>query len=371
MTIKINVKKSDLYQALNFVIGVIKKKDVEDFMTRVLGVYSNNNLKLIATNDVITKEYTIPATGEEEISWTFEGKKVLNFCRMQKCDDVVIKINNEQRRSYFYFNKAYTSLINSYTNDFLCYINGEREEKTIANITLTSDKILYGIKHTDYAIGNDNYRQFLNGMLLKIDKQNLTFTASDGCRISSCTIYISNDNICDSFIIPKETVNEIKKIPSNATISISFSNKSIFIKNERFYIKSQLVSESFPDLKNIIPVTGKIAKFSLKSFQQKLSFAKVIARETMDSVIQIHLSQNKMCFITKNADNEKIEDEMPVEYNDDDMTIAFNVNYLLDVCKALDKTQDVLYMMFTQDDQPVKFYLDDKQQFHIVMPYRL
>ena len=82
------------------------------------------------------------------------------------------------------------------------------------------------------------------------------------------------------------------------------------------------------------------------------------------------LKNNELCIEENNTEQEEACDELAVEYVGDDLEIAFNVQYLLDVLNVLEGVNTKLILSDSNASILVQ-ETDSQDAVYVVMPMRL
>jgi DNA polymerase-3 subunit beta len=95
----------------------------------------------------------------------------------------------------------------------------------------------------------------------------------------------------------------------------------------------------------------------------------VAASERTGSV-KLTLTKGKMRVTSENPDSGDALDELPVDYAGSDLTIGFNVRYILDVLGSLDE-EEIKLGISGELDPVVLEPVSDRKFLGIVMPMRI
>ena len=83
--------------------------------------------------------------------------------------------------------------------------------ETGVTLTLKAEELSRYISHTVFAVSHDETKQFLNGLLVSQDGQNLHFVATDGFRLALHQTELSETLADFSAIVPYKAMNELQK----------------------------------------------------------------------------------------------------------------------------------------------------------------
>ena len=88
----------------------------------------------------------------------------------------------------------------------------EKEEKS-SSINITPQNLKSLISKTAFAMGNQDWRHYLNGLYLSIEDTQITSVATDAHRLALASLGL-NEGVSDQItgIVPRKSINEIGKI---------------------------------------------------------------------------------------------------------------------------------------------------------------
>jgi DNA polymerase-3 subunit beta len=231
------------------------------------------------------------------------------------------------------------------------------------------------IKHTIFAVSSDETKQFLNGILIRNEKDNLFFVATDGYRLAlKKQIYDVQDKEF-SVIAPFKAINELYKILQSAesgkTIQVTISENQISFKFDDFLLISRVIQGQFPDYKQVLPKESEhIFKVSRKWLMEASDRASIIASES-NYVVRLAFEENKMILRANASSFGNFQEDIEITRvkGEGEAKIAFNVRLILDAIKHLDV--DDLHMEFNNELSPcvIRPVMDDTYTY-ILMPIR-
>ena len=198
-------------------------------------------------------------------------------------------------------------------------------------LELKSDELKNLINNCKFCMGLDESRQYLNGIYLHKNEDQVTTVATDGHRLSKSMITQGDKNSFEGIIVPKKTVIEISKILDDCAdkISISFSKTRIKFVIGNLIVVSKLVNASFPDYESVIPKDNKlIMTTDCRAFAETIDRVSTVSIEKFRTV-KLDIS-NGLCVVSsfgqeKSAGTEQIK----VDYSGPNININFNAKYIL------------------------------------------
>ncbi|WP_066629487.1 DNA polymerase III subunit beta [Labilibacter marinus] len=114
---------------------------------------------------------------------------------------------------------------------------------------------LSGINKTLFATADDELRPVMNGILIEMSPENLTFVASDSHKLVRYQRTDATTEFTSSFILPKKPASFLKNVlvKEDGDISIEFDDKNAFFQMENHQLVCRLVEGNYPSYNAVIP----------------------------------------------------------------------------------------------------------------------
>jgi DNA polymerase-3 subunit beta len=163
----------------------------------------------------------------------------------------------------------------------------EKEEGgNVVNISAQNLKAI--ITKTSFAMGNQDWRHYLNGLYLSVEDTLITSVATDAHRLALANAAL-NEGISENItgIVPRKSINEIGKIVSeySENILLQLSANSINVSVSGTSFASKLIEGKFPDYEQVIP-SGESSTLTIdkKTLSESLSRVSVLSSEKFRGV---------------------------------------------------------------------------------------
>lgn len=228
------------------------------------------------------------------------------------------------------------------------------------------------IETTIFSTATEDIKPILTGELIEIENSVINVVAIDGFRIAHAYSGYSNPSEKISIVVPSRSLLEISKIISenNEEISLYATSKHLLIESLNCTIVTRLLDGEYMDYKKIFneSYTSKI-KVDRLTLLNSLERAVLVARETVKTPVKFTITDNNLQ-ITSNTEKGNSFDELVVDTTGEEITIAFNPKYIMDVLKTLQTTE--VYMQFTTQLSPCIIKgVNDETKKYLVLPLRL
>jgi DNA polymerase-3 subunit beta len=244
-------------------------------------------------------------------------------------------------------------------------------EDSQGQINISSENLKTIIMKTSFAMGNQDWRHYLNGLFLKLEEGVLTAVATDAHRLALNCVQV-NSEVNFSGIIPRKSVNEINRFigENEDDLNLSINDSSLTVTSDNLTFKSKLIDGAFPDYNQVIPTgDSSLLDVNVKDFANSLSRVSILSNDKNKGV-KIHLVENNMTVKSNNADNELAEETVVSKYSGDEIEIAFNVNYIQEILNnQANETCNVLF--FGSDKSCLILPPGNEFPKYVVMPLLL
>ena len=231
-------KKEDIAKALGVTLGVVEKKQTLPILANVLLEVNELGFHLTATD----LESEVRTSGPlESVSsegrTTTSAKKLNDLCRLiPDGSSIEIKLSGDKIQLKTASGKY--SLATLPSDDFPIFENQESGEQLKVN----SKDLRKIFSTTSFAMGNQDWRHYLNGLYLELKDDFLTAVATDAHRLAINTFEVSAGSSF-SGIVPRKSVNEMTKFlaDSDGEVSLLITDSSIELNTGNITFKSKLI----------------------------------------------------------------------------------------------------------------------------------
>ena len=193
------------------------------------------------------------------------------------------------------------------------------------------------IGSTYFAVAQTDARPILTGEFFKIEGNTLTVVAVDNFRMAlreeSQAVACEEDM---SFVVPGKSIFEFSKLLSDPeeTVVTELTGKHIIMKVGEVIFFSRLLEGEFIDYKKVIPTQNKIfAKIDTASFIDSVERASLLIDDKMITPIKCTFTGDVLN-ISCSTQYGKVNDNLRINKEGEDIEIGFNNRYLLDALRA-------------------------------------
>ncbi|MFV1993485.1 MAG: DNA polymerase III subunit beta [Acidiferrobacterales bacterium] len=367
---KISIQRDDLIKPLSYVAGIVEKRQTLPILSNILIKCKEDKIELTGTDlevEIITTAVCENDNGET----TLPARKLLDICRsLPSGSKITIEVKNE--KAIVKSGRSRFSLMTMQVADFpnLETSNWETE------LSLDQTELKGLLERTQFCMAQQDVRYYLNGLLLEIEKDSIKTVATDGHRMAISEIALSDKNGKNinprQIIIPRKGVIELSRFlgDSDDAATIQINPNHIRVTAGEICFTSKLIDGRFPDYNKVIPSNqSKIISLEKEAFKETLQRTAILSNEKYRG-IRFEIKPKVMKVSAHNPEQEEAQEEIPIDYEGDEMEIGFNSNYIVDAVSAL-QTKEVEFALSDANSSSTICSPGDKQTKYVVMPMRL
>ena len=360
------ITKEEIVKSLSATLGVVEKRQTLPILSNVLISVDEASVKLKATDleseiETLSTITNFKSGGQT----TAPAKKLSELCRLlPDLSEIHVFLDGENLKIETSSGKY--SLATLPSADFPIFDIEEDKNKT----SIQAPNLKELINKTSFAMGNQDWRHYLNGLYLVIDDTKITGVATDAHRLAIANQMVNEGSeVTISGIIPRKSINEIAKIinDKNENISLEIGSSSISIESGETKFSSKLIEGKFPDYEQVIP-SGESSELTInkKNLSESLSRVSVLSSEKYRGV-RMRITDNNLNISANNPEKEQAEEQIDCAYEGETIDIAFNVNYLQEILSSID-SENVIIHFFGSDKSCLITSPDSENYKYVVMP---
>jgi DNA polymerase III subunit beta len=367
-----SIQREALLEPLQQVIGVVERRQTKPILANVLlAMKQDQSLSVIATDlEVQVVANTLFDSMVEQANITVSGRKLLDICRMLP-PQTLMNLQKEQERLIIRAGQSRFVLATLPTEDFPQF----EESQVHLEFAISQKELSNLLARTYFAMAQQDVRYYLNGMLFEIKQGRIIGVATDGHRFAMNSQAVAVDEAAAiQVIIPRKGVLELMRLLNNvdSEVLVILGQNHIRVQGEAFIFTSKLIDGRFPDYERILPrgVVGRTVVMSRELLRESLLRIAVLSAEKFRAV-SLQLGEGLLRISSRNQEQqEEAEEITSVDYQEEPVEIAFNVNYLLDVLNTVADATVKLTFINTSNRMFVE-EANNSDSLFLVMPLQL
>lgn len=227
------------------------------------------------------------------------------------------------------------------------------------------------VDKTVFAAASESTRYALNGVCFVFGATSIEMVATDGRRLA----YIKRKakgvkEDMANIIVPPKALQHVRRLLTDEDEAVGITideNRAIF-QTGRALVSSVLVEGHFPPYKEVIPKdSDKKATLKREAFLGAMRRAALLTTEEARSV-RMDFKKDTVVLTSEAPEAGKAEVRLGVVYDGDDLAIAFNPTFVMDVLRVIDSEEIVMEM---KDPSRPAVIHDDGNYIYVVMPINI
>ena len=367
------VKRDILLKSLNFVQGVVEKKNTLPILSNVLIQLKDKKLSIVATDlDIIFYDEISEVKILKEGSTTTSAAIIYDILRKISSDaELNFELKSENKLSLKSENADF-NLLCLPTDNFPTFAD-EFEEQPI---TLNNNRFLKLLNKTRISISNDDTRHYLNGIFLHLTEAHgrsfLTGVATDSHRLSSSSLEIDNATNFTSLILPRKTVFQLCSLLSESSdqLTMQTSDNKIKFNLGNMKLISKVIDGKFPDYKKVVPTANeKTLVVSSKEFINSIERVASVSLDRKEGV-KLLINKDNVQLSVNSANSGEGNEKMKAQFNAESLNISFNSKYLIDIASEVEDKN--IKINLKDSVSPVLIEdISDKNSYYVIMPMKI
>lgn len=370
---KFVVSSTDLLGHLQAISRVISSKNTLPILDNFLFQLSDKELEITASDlesTLITKMKLGNSTDEGSIA--IPSKILVDTLKEFSEQPLTFDINLDNLSVVINSENGKFTIVGQKGSDFPQLPSVKDEQK--ASLTLGPEVLLSGINKTLFATADDELRPVMNGILIELSADSITFVASDAHKLVRYKRMDAKAEASSSFILPKKPASILKNILPRAeeNVTIEFDEKNAFLELDGFKLVCRLVEGNYPSYNSVIP-TNNPNKLTIdrQEFYNTLKRVSVYSNQA-SNLVKLQLAGNQLTVSAQDIDfSISAYERIKCQYEGDDMEIGFKSVFLIEILSNLN-SQDVVVEMSDPTRAgiilPVEKENDDEDVLMLLMP---
>jgi len=382
---KLVVNKTELFQCLQRIIGVIPIKTTIPVLTNILFELDGQRLRLTGTDLEVSIVTFLNVRGEADGSVAIPAKRLFDIIRELPELPVTFEIE-KNNRILLTTEKGNYKLAGESSEEYPHIAS----ESFVAQISYSTPRFLRMIDKTVFAVSSDELRTTLMGVLLEVRPNELRLVATDGHRLAkisdrsyapsvgeskSDALWIKQESGVLQAIMPTKALQMLmRNADQSELLEVAISESHLTFRLGATTIYSKLINGQFPNYERVIPsdneVTMTIDRDLLSaSVRRAAIFANQITHQ-----IRWNLTPNQVTISAEDVEvGGEARETLTTQYAGKAMDIGYNAQYVQELLRHVD-SEEVLLRLKDPGSAAIVEPMQQKEGEHhmmLLMPIRL
>ena len=372
---KLTIEKNQLISALQIVTPITDKSSskpiLSNFLLEARRGEGEGVVEFAATDYEISLKGEFPAKVQEPGSVCISAKKVLEVCREFMADEIQVSSDDQLWVTL----EGGRSRLRLPSVDIGLYPQLEAPELP-NRFRISAPELRRCIDMTIFATMTNETRKNLMGVCLKLqDGNSAQWIATDGHRLAKVIKAVEgvSSNGAPEVIVPRKALVEMLRVLErlDAPVEIAFDERNLLLNAGKIVLMTRLIEGKFPNVDPVIPQDNdKSVRVNRERIMNALKIVSFMSGEKIKPV-KMSLEASLLRVESERAEYGDVADELPVEYDGEELKIGFNAKYLLDVLSVLGQSE-LVEMKLKGALNPCLIQLPEDSSFlSVVMPLRI
>lgn len=342
--VKFSCSTKDIASAVSAASKVVNAHTTVPILSNVLLTAIDDTIRVRATDLELTVEHVFPAQITEPGSVTVPAKLFSGY--LGNLPAGIVELAGTPTRASVKWEKSNYDFHALPADEYPPLPSSQKG----TSFAIDARRFREGVNATIFAASSEEARgAVLMGTLLEIVGDTITMVATDGYRLAKWETTLARgleDGASAKFIVPSRALAEAaRNLGSAETIEVSAlgpSGNQLAFAAQNASIVVRLVDGQYPNYAQVIPASfDRSVTVNTAALIAGLKRAELVAGDRA-SMVKMSVS-NAQLIITANSDTTgNAYEELDVEQTGDDLTIAFNARYLVEILNHIDAAQIVM-----------------------------
>lgn len=338
---RFNVSSKELYSAASAVSKVINSKNAMTVLNNFLFTLDENLLTISASDLENTLAARVEVTDADgEGSFCVDARRVVDLLKELPDMGITFVINDDTLAIEILYPGGTFNFVGIDGKEYPRN-REENPDELRAEFDIPAEMVVKGIDNTSFAVGTDDLRPQMMGILWDIKNDGITFVATDTRKLVKYTNSMAAPGCECSFILPMKPATILKNIVAKEEmVHALIEPKSATITAGRYTFNCRFIKGNFPDYNRVIPVNNPyvltVDRLALLNAVKRVGVfvdpghGLVKFKLTPDQII-MKAQDNNFCTSAREA--------MPCDFTGNEMVIGFSAPYLIEIISTLSTDQ--------------------------------
>jgi DNA polymerase III subunit beta len=366
---RFRAERDDLLSAVQAVSGVVAGKGVHPVYESVEIIATPDGLTLLATDLEIGMKLRLPAGERLKVerpgTAVVPAQRLAAIVRELPKGELAFAWNPDQRESTIEAGRGRFKLQGQSPEDF----PEVPEVDDAQSVAVPAPLFRTMVRRTQFAAAKERMRFALNGVLVRVEGDEVELVATDGRRLArDCAPCTNASNAKIQAIVPTKGLLQVDRVlePADEFVRIAVGNNQFCARTTRVTIVSRLVEGSFPNYRDVIPQNCKqkavIQRAALIASLRRAAL--VTSRDSQSVRLQFH---PEGLTISARSPEGSAEETLACDFAGTGDVLGYNPEFLLDALNVLTAES----VPFEWDGKTAPGKLTEGSYTYVVMPVSL
>ncbi len=340
---KFIVSSSTLLKQLQGIGGVLNSSNTLPILDNFLFEIKGKSLTVSASDLETTMTATLEVEAKEDGSICIPAKMLMD----------TLKAFPEQPLTFDIDPKSFGVEISSDNGKYkLSGHNGSEFPKiptleSPSKVEVDAAVLATAINKTIFATGNDDLRPVMSGVYFQLEKDGITFVATDAHKLVRYKRTDAKADKSASFIVPKKPLNLLKGLmsSSDSKVTLEYNESNAFFAFDNITLICRLIDGKYPNYEAVIPNENpNRLTIDRNGLQSSIKRVSIFANKTTNQV-RLKMTGSELVISAEDLDFSNAANErLTCNYQGEDMEIGFNSRFLTEMIANMESEEAVVEM---------------------------
>jgi DNA polymerase-3 subunit beta len=370
--VKVTCSSKDIAGAVGAASKIVNAHTTVPILSNVLLSADGETVRVRATDLELTLEQAFPAEVQESGSITVPAKLFSGY--LGNLSPGLVELTGTPTRASVRFERS--------NYDFHALPPEEYPPLPAAakgpTFAIDSKRFREGISAVIFAASSEEARgAVLMGTLLEVAGDTLTMVATDGYRLAKWSTSLTRGiEGSAKYLVPSRALGEVARNLGGAeTVEVAVlgpAQNQLSLAADRTSIVVRLVDGQYPNYSAVIPQSfDRSVTVNATALIGGLRRAELVAGDRA-SMVKVGVSNHQLTITASSDTTGNAYEELEVEHTGEDITIAFNARYLIEILNHIDSPQIVIELLGPLQPAAIRPFeaAEGIDQRYVLMPLR-
>jgi DNA polymerase-3 subunit beta len=382
---KFVVNKTELFQCLQRIIGVVPVKTTIPVLTNILFELDGQRLRLTGTDLEVSIITFINVRGEKDGAIAIPAKRLFDIIR--ELPDLPITVEVEKsNRILLTTEKGNYKLAGEASEEYPHIAS----ESFVSQISYPTPRFLRMIDKTVFAVSTDELRTTLMGVLMELRPQEMRLVATDGHRLAKITdksysapaveakpeaLFVKQETGTLQAIMPTKALQMLtRNSDQSELLEVAISENHLTFRLGATTIYSKLINGQFPNYERVIPSDNELTMGIDRDLLAAAVRRAAIFANQITHQIRWSLAPGQVTISAEDVEvGGEARETLAAQYDGKAMDIGYNAQYVQEILRHVD-SEEVLIRLRDPGSAAIVEPVQQKEGEHhmmLLMPIRL
>jgi len=362
--VKFRCDRDDLVEALNTAGKAVTNRATLPVLNGLHLKLESNTLIITGSDLDLTITVTVDVGGEKDGVSVIPAKLLSDVVR--SVEDGIVDLTVEETDLQVIAGRSEFTLRTIPSDEYPIFDEIDSEP-----VNVDASMLVKALEQVTPAASSDDSRPILTGVYMVAETEGFRLVATDSYRLAvrdmpGSSLLAGQPPI----LVPSRALTELARLlEGNKEVSLHLGDKEASFVVDNVKMTTRLIEGEFPDYKRLVPEDNPNKMTANRSeLRDAVKRVRLLAQEA--TPIRLEMTSSGLQLIAKTQDIGEAHETVDASYVGEDLTIAFNAEYLL---KGLEIAPGDDITLETRDNQkPAVLKADEHQEFlYLLMPVRI